>query len=73
MENKNITIAPEVKKKPKLYTYTWRVYSMYGYVKASNITSATIKSVRRYMDGTDAKETIVRFDILVKKGKHEVY
>lgn len=72
MENKNITIAPKVKKKPKLYTYTWRVYSMHGYVKASNITSATIKSVKRYMAFL-GKQTIVRFDILVKKGKHEVY
>lgn len=73
MENKNITIAPEVKKKPKLYTYTWKSGNVYDYVKASNITEATVKAVKRYMKGTDSRCTFVRFDILVKKGKHEVY
>lgn len=73
MENKNTTIAPEVKKKRRLYTYTWKSGGFYDYVRASNMTEATVKAVKQYMKGTDSKCTIVRFDILVKKGKHEVY
>jgi hypothetical protein len=73
MKNKGTTIATEVKKKPKLYTYTWKIYNIYGYVKASNIRNATIISVKHYMNYFKKTDTLVRFDILVKKGKHEVY
>lgn len=56
----------------KLHDYTYKIYSAYGYIKAKNMTNAICKAVKKHY-GKESKETLIRFDILVKKGKHEVY
>ena len=69
------TTSKKKVKKPtttKTSVYTWQIYSTYGYVRAKNMTDAICKAIRGYY-GSKSRETLVRFDMLVKKGKHNVY
>ena len=55
----------------KKKTYTWRIYSDYGYVEAPDMVRAIHKVVDCYWK--DKNATIAWGDIYVKEGKHEVY
>lgn len=69
MEKKKISKKPTKVPKPEVNSiYTWRLCSFYGYVKAQNMTEAICKAVKSHY-GKKSKETLIRFDMLVGKGK----
>jgi hypothetical protein len=68
---KKLVLKKTPAKRCKLRNYTWQIYSSYGYLKAKNMTNAICNAIKKHI-GSNSKQTRVRIDILVKKGKHNV-
>ena len=56
----------------KLKTYTWKIYSSYGYIRATNIKNATIKMIKSYMESFN-NDSFAWGNFTIKEGKHKIY
>lgn len=56
--------------KPKK-TYTWKIYSSYGYVEATDIVDAAHKMIEAHYGNKE--ETLIWGDFIIKEGRHNVY
>ena len=55
----------------RVKTYAWRVYSNYGYVRATNIKNAMYKMIDSYFSDTKKNETLAWGDFIIKEIKYE--
>jgi len=55
----------------KVKTYTWKIYSSYGKVRATNIKNATIKMMKNYMESF-SNDKFAWGEFTIKEDKYEI-